>query len=56
MSEVNTTRQQLRERLNMKITGQQFKRLPNMVREEQLDKAKVYMEELQKNMKINAHG
>ena len=46
------TRAKLRERLNMKITASSYKRLPVMVREEQMDNAKKFVEQLQSKTKI----
>lgn len=47
------TRQQLRDKLNMKLTQSYFKRLPTMVKEEQLDKVRKYAEKLQANIKTS---
>jgi len=49
--DVKMDRKQLRDKLNMKIVASSYKRLPENVREIQMDQAKKYMEQLQKQMK-----
>lgn len=51
MSEI-VDRNQLKERLAMKLVASSYKRLPKTIKEDQLEKAKKYMEELQANSKI----
>ena len=41
------TKEQLRERLNMRVSASQFKRLPSMIREDQMERAKKYVEKMQ---------
>jgi hypothetical protein len=41
------TKEQLRERLNMRVSAAQFKRLPSMIREDQMERAKKYVEKMQ---------
>lgn len=49
--EVKMDRRQLRDKLNMKIVASSYRRLPETVREVQMDQAKKYMEQLQKQIK-----